>query len=223
MLGLAKGSGMIHPDMATMLGFLFSDVDPAMDLGLALRAATDMSFNRITVDGDTSTNDAVILWSSQRKSLPEGPTAFMENLDSMSLALAKKIAADGEGASKLVRIHVSGASTQTDARQCASTIATSLLVKTAVHGEDPNWGRILAAAGRANVAIDTRKVKVGIGKATLFAEDYPRPEEEPAAREHLEGKEILIWIDLGCGVLEAEAWTCDLSADYVRINADYRT
>lgn len=223
LLGLAKGSGMIHPDMATMLGFLFGDVDPGLDLGLALRAAVDQSFNRITVDGDTSTNDSVILWSSHRKALAGEPTAYIEGLDSVCLSLAKKIAADGEGATKLVRVHVTGASTQSDARLCATTIATSLLVKTAVHGEDPNWGRILAAAGRANVALDTRKVKVGIGEATLFAEDQPHPEAEPEACKHLRGKEVLIWIDLGSGVLEAEAWTCDLSADYVSINADYRT
>jgi len=223
LLGMAKGSGMIHPDMATMLAFLFSDIEPGLELGMALRAAVDMSFNRISVDNDTSTNDAVILWTSARKEMAQGPQAFLKALDEISLALARKIAADGEGATKLVRIHVRGASTQSDARLCAQTIATSLLVKTAVHGEDPNWGRILAAAGRSGAEIDTRKVQVGIGTVTLFEDDHPCPDREPEAAAHMKQPEVLLWVDLGCGVLEAEAWTCDLGADYVRINADYRT
>ncbi len=221
LLGLAKGSGMIHPDMATMLAFLFTDAKTEMTLDLALRAAARQSFLRISVDGDTSTNDSVLLWSSE---LRETDTAgFLEELDSATLDLAKQIVRDGEGATKCITVEVRAAQSLRHAELCARTIAMSPLVKTAVHGQDPNWGRILAAAGRSDVPIDTRKVRVGIGDVVLFENDAPLPENEREAARQLEGKDVRLWVELGTGEQRCEFYGCDLSADYVRINADYRS
>ncbi len=220
--GMAKGSGMIHPDMATMLAFIFSDAQPSLLLPGLLQASVQESFHRITVDGDTSTNDAVLLWTSGRAEQEEN-TLFLEGLDEVCLSLAKQIAADGEGATKLIEVKAMKALMPTHALTVAKTIAQSLLVKTAVHGEDPNWGRILAAAGRAGVPLDTRKMRVGIGDVCLYEEDRPLPENEAKAREHLQGKEVLLWVELGTGEVSTSCWTCDLSKDYIQINADYRT
>ncbi len=225
LLGLAKGSGMIHPDMATMLGFFFTDFDLGAGSHILLRGAVEESFHRITVDGDTSTNDAVLLWSScAREGLaPQDEFAFFHALRDMAVDLGRAIARDGEGASKLIEVRVLGALTPDDATKCARTIAGSSLVRTAVHGEDPNWGRILAAAGRSGARIETRKLRAGIGDVCLFEKDEPCAENEPAAAAHLASKEILLWVDLGAGECDSTCWSCDLTADYIRINADYRS
>ncbi len=222
LIGFAKGSGMIHPDMATMLAFLLSDADPDLDLRALLSGVVNQSFHRITVDGDGSTNDSVFLWTSGRRRLAEGED-FVEGLDALALHLAKEIARDGEGATKLLEVRVGKAFSPIHARACAKAVASSLLVKTAVHGGDPNWGRILAAAGRSGIDLDTRRVRVGIGPVCLFEEDRPRPENEEEAAAHLEGAEVLIWLELGTGECGDSVFTCDLSEEYVRINADYRT
>jgi glutamate N-acetyltransferase/amino-acid N-acetyltransferase len=223
--GIAKGSGMIHPDMATMLVFLFTDASTTADTGIYLRAAVDRSFNMVTVDGDTSPNDSVLLWSSARVQLASGEPEqqFMAGLDTVCRDLALAIARDGEGATKLVTVQVRGARSWIDGKRCAQAIATSPLVKTAIHGEDPNWGRILTAAGRAGIYMVPQQAKVGIGAACLYDQEGPHSDREPDARAHLQGKEVLVWIDLGFGGADVEVYTCDFSADYVKINADYRT
>ncbi|PIE24314.1 MAG: bifunctional ornithine acetyltransferase/N-acetylglutamate synthase [Planctomycetota bacterium] len=225
LLGIAKGSGMIHPNMATMLGFLFGDAELPLELGVLLQAALARSFHLISVDGDTSTNDSLLLWSSAKQNLGDSgdEAAWIEALHDCSRELAKSIVRDGEGAKKLLRVEARGAATGHQAQVAARTIASSLLVRTAVAGEDANWGRILAAAGRSGAEIDTRKAKVGIGEAVLFSDDQPHAAAEAAATEHLRGDEVLLWCDLGCGQESAEYWTCDLTEGYIRINADYRT
>jgi glutamate N-acetyltransferase/amino-acid N-acetyltransferase len=223
-LGFAKGSGMIHPNMATMLGFVLSDLAPELSLDVVLRAATTQSFHRISVDGDTSTNDSLLLWCSKGQALAGADQgAWIGSVNDVTRELAKRIARDGEGAKKFVRVEARGAATGHQADLAARTIASSLLVRTAVAGEDANWGRILAAAGRSGAELDTRKVRVGIGDAVLFADDQPHADAEAAATEHLRGDEVHIWIDLGRGQESAEFWTCDLTDGYIRINADYRT
>ncbi len=222
LVGIAKGSGMIHPDMATMLGFILSDAKPGLLLHGLLQTSVQQSFHRITVDGDTSTNDAVLLWTSGKAEEDEH-ILFLEGLDEVCLSLAKQIARDGEGATKFVEVRVDKALMPTHAIMVGKTIAQSLLVKTAVHGEDPNWGRILAAAGRAGAPLDTRRLRVGIGEVCLYEEDHPLPENEEAAQRHLQGDEVLLWVELGTGEASASCWTCDLSEDYIKINADYRT
>lgn len=223
-LGFAKGAGMIHPDMATMLAFLFTDHMPQIALSLALRASVQQSYNRISVDGDSSTNDAVLLWTSARKEEKEKIEAgFMQTLDLVNRELAKEIARDGEGASKLIEVQVRGAFSTGDAVSCAKAVVTSLLVKTAVHGEDPNFGRILAAAGRSGAKMDTAKLRMGIGETCLFEEDCPFPERKAKAKEELRGAEVLLWLELAAGDAEAVAWGCDLSAEYVSINAKCRS
>ncbi|MFQ5506799.1 MAG: bifunctional glutamate N-acetyltransferase/amino-acid acetyltransferase ArgJ [Planctomycetota bacterium] len=221
-LGLAKGSGMIHPQMATMLAFFLTDIDPsALSADFVLRAVVGETFHHVSVDGDGSTNDSVLLWSSRkRKETEEAGDRFLRTFEEVASDLARAIARDGEGASKLIVVEVRQAISSRQAVECGRTIAGSLLVKTAVHGEDPNWGRILAAAGRSGVNMNTRKLRVGIGPACLFENDRPRPENEALAREHMKGEEVLIWIELAAGDSEACFYGCDLSADYVRINAD---
>jgi glutamate N-acetyltransferase/amino-acid N-acetyltransferase len=223
--GMAKGSGMIHPSMATMLGFLFTDGLTSSDQGIFLRAAVDNTFNCVTVDGDTSTNDSVLLWSSARIPVPEGDAeaSYLRTLERVSENLAREIARDGEGATKLVTVRVTGAGSRLDADRCAHVIATSPLVKTAVFGRDPNWGRILAAAGRSDVYFDPAKASVGIGEACLSDERGPHAEREEAARAHLGGDDVILWVDLGQGNGEARVFTCDFSPGYVQINADYRS
>ncbi len=223
--GVAKGSGMIHPNMATMLGYLLTDGPLAADPRAALRGIADRSFNRLTVDGDTSPNDAVVLWSSHAGGA--GATqqeACARALLDVSRELSKAVAADGEGATRLVTVQVTGAPSEAAAALVARTIATSPLTKTAVHGRDPNWGRILAAAGRAGVAFDAVNARVWIGEADVYSNGKPHPENEEDAHMHLLQKhEVVLGVDLAAGSAGAEAWTCDFSADYVRINADYRS
>jgi glutamate N-acetyltransferase/amino-acid N-acetyltransferase len=226
--GMAKGSGMIEPMMATMLGFVTTDagVEPGL-LQRALRAAVDDTFNAISVDGECSTNDCVFALANGAS----GVTLGEEDYDTLVAALrqvceplAIDIVRGGEGATKLITIRVTGARTREDARITARAIANSPLVKTAVHGGDPNWGRLVAVAGRATRSLVLDRARVRIGTLELFSEGAPHDELAPDAADYLRGKDILLEVDLGTGGSgEARMWSCDLSAEYVRINADYRT
>jgi len=225
--GMCKGAGMIEPMMATMLGFVTTDASvPKPLLDRALREAVDQTFNAITVDGDSSTNDCVLLLASGASGVVVDDTGygtFVEGLTAVCRELALAIVRGGEGATKLVAINVTGAATATEARKAAKVIANSLLVKTAIHGGDPNWGRLICAAGRADVTFDASRAGVTIGSLVLFKDGQPHDELAPAAAEYLKGTELSIGVDLGAGTASSTVWTCDLSAEYVRINADYRT
>jgi glutamate N-acetyltransferase/amino-acid N-acetyltransferase len=223
--GVAKGSGMIHPNMATMLAYLLTDGPLPSDAQGALRTLADQSFHRLTVDGDTSPNDSLLVWSSRGPAAaPTQEAACTSAMLDVARELCRVIAADGEGATRLVTVQVTGAPSEAAAAHVARTIATSPLTKTAVHGRDPNWGRILAAAGRAGVAFDTSKARVWIGEADVYSGGKPHPENEQEAHLHLLQKHaVVLGVDLDAGPHAAEAWTCDFSADYVRINADYRS
>ena len=225
--GMAKGAGMIEPMMATMLGFVTTDAAvPGALLDRALREAVDRTFNAITVDGDSSTNDCVLLLASGASGVvvdEAGYGAFVEGLPAVCRELALAIVRGGEGATKLVAVNVTGAATSAEARKAAKVIANSLLVKTAIHGGDPNWGRLICAAGRAGVAFDASRAAVTIGPLLLFKDGQPHDELAPAAAEYLKGTDLSIGVDLGSGAASSTVWTCDLSAEYVRINADYRT
>ena len=226
--GTAKGSGMIEPKMATMLAFLTTDagVHPAI-LDRALRESGRDTFNAITVDGECSTNDSLFAMASNASGITiddELYPALTAAFAAVSKELALGIVRGGEGATKLITIQVSDAPTVDDARQVARTIANSPLVKTAVHGADPNWGRIIAAAGRAGVTFDVQRATVRIGNVLLFENGLPYDEQAPRAAEYLKASDIRIEVDLGTGGLQsATIWTCDLSAEYVRINGEYRT
>ena len=226
--GTAKGSGMIEPNMATMLGFLTTDasVSPAL-LDRALRESGRDTFNAITVDGECSTNDSLFALASGASGVTvdeELYPALTEAFLAVSRELALGIVRGGEGATKLISIHVRDARSIDDARQVARTIANSPLVKTAVHGADPNWGRIVAAAGRSGVKFDVQRATVHVGGILLFENGLPHDDAAPRAAEHLKGKEIQIEVSLGSGGHQsATIWTCDLSAEYVRINGEYRT
>jgi glutamate N-acetyltransferase / amino-acid N-acetyltransferase len=219
--GFAKGSGMIHPDMATMLAFLLADAVPSGGLPALLQRAADRSFHRVTIDGDTSPNDTLLLWvRGQGCSVP----VFEGAVTRTGQQLARMIARDGEGASRLITVQVHGALDEAEATLVGRTIATSPLVKTAVAGHDPNWGRILAAAGRCGVPFDAGKARVWVGSSELYRDGVPHPEREGAARAHIvECKEVVLGVSLGRGNAQAEVWTCDFTKDYVQINADYRT
>jgi glutamate N-acetyltransferase / amino-acid N-acetyltransferase len=225
--GMCKGAGMIEPMMATMLGFVTTDAAmPKALLDRALREAVDQSFNAITVDGDSSTNDCVLLLSSGASGVTVDDTSyatFVEGLTAVCRQLALAIVRGGEGATKLVQVNVTGAASSTEARKAAKVIANSLLVKTAIHGGDPNWGRLICAAGRAGVTFDASRAGVTMGSIVLFKDGQPHDERAPAAADYLKGAELTIGVDLGAGSASSTVWTCDLSAEYVRINADYRT
>jgi glutamate N-acetyltransferase/amino-acid N-acetyltransferase len=227
--GVAKGSGMIHPNMATMLAYLLTDgplPSGAKDARNLLTTTAAKSFHRLTVDGDTSPNDTMLVWSSRVASTNPSPSdeLLARALLDVSQELCRAIAADGEGATRLMTVQVLGAPSEEAASHVARTIATSPLTKTAVHGRDPNWGRILAAAGRAGVDFDTSKARVWIGDADVYSNGKPHPENERDAHLHLlNNHEVVLGVDLAAGIASAEAWTCDFSADYVRINADYRS
>jgi glutamate N-acetyltransferase/amino-acid N-acetyltransferase len=226
--GMAKGSGMIEPNMATMLGFLTTDakVSPAL-LRRALRESARDTFNAITVDGECSTNDSLFALASGASGVSIDDSsypAFLGAMRAVSLELALGIVRGGEGATKLIAITVRDAQTEDDARRIARTIANSPLVKTAVHGADPNWGRIVASAGRAGVMFDIDRTTVHVGGVLLFENGVPHDEAAPRAAEHLKGGDIRIDVNLGSGGgFAATIWTCDLSAEYVRINGEYRT
>ena len=226
--GIAKGSGMIEPLMATMLAVVTTDaqVSPAL-LQRALAAATDVTFNAISVDGECSTNDCVFAIANGASGVAIGDAdfaLFAEALGRVCEQLAIGIVRGGEGATKLVAVNVTGGRTNAEAKQAARAIANSLLVKTAVHGADPNWGRLVAVAGRAGVEFDLGHARVQIGDVELFAGGRPFDDRAPLASEHLKGADVSLHVDLGTGGSgTARMWTCDLSAEYVKINAEYRT
>jgi glutamate N-acetyltransferase / amino-acid N-acetyltransferase len=226
--GIAKGSGMIEPNMATMLGFLTTDanVPPAL-LHRALAESARDTFNAITVDGECSTNDSLFALASGASGVTIDERTYsllLDGLLAVSRALAIGIVRGGEGATKLIEITVKGARSTDDARRVARTIANSPLVKTAVHGADPNWGRIVASAGRSGVTFDVDRTTVHVGGVLLFENGLPHDDASPRAAEHLKGAEISIDVNVGTGGgAAATIWTCDLSAEYVRINGEYRT
>ena len=225
--GVAKGSGMIHPNMATLLAFVVTDASvPREELAAMVKRAADRSFNAISVDGDTSTNDMLLV-------LANGASGSATDRDTLTQVevlisgvcdiLAREIVADGEGATKVFAVHVTGAASDDDARRAARTITTSNLVKTAIHGSDPNWGRILAAAGRSGAQVDDRRASVKIGPLDVFRDGRPVPFDPAALRQVFSQPSIDIDVELGLGTGEATAWGTDLSEEYVRINADYTT
>jgi glutamate N-acetyltransferase/amino-acid N-acetyltransferase len=229
--GMAKGSGMIAPNMATMLAFVTTDaaVSPAV-LRSALSRAADRSFNRISVDGDTSTNDMVaVLANGESGAQPltqvGGPhyKAFYAALEQMLVTLSKMIVKDGEGATKFIEINVTGAADEASAVRAARAIANSNLVKTAIHGEDANWGRILAAVGYSGIDFDPAKVEIFFGGVPILRRNYTIDFSEEEAKKVLSRKEITITVSLQQGEGSASFWTCDLSKAYVDINANYRT
>jgi glutamate N-acetyltransferase/amino-acid N-acetyltransferase len=228
--GMVKGAGMIHPDMATMLCFLTTDapVDAAF-LRQALRRAAGISFNMLSIDGDGSTNDTMLIMANGAaggKVIAKGtPRAesFQQALDRLCIHLARESARDGEGATKLIEVKVMGAASQQDARLAARTIVGSMLVKTAVHGSDPNWGRVLAAAGRSGAAVDAEKMELYLGDTRVVKDGAPVPFDKKRAVEHLDGKEVMMALNLHLGRGAATAWGCDLSEEYVKINAEYTT
>lgn len=232
--GMSKGSGMIHPNMATMLAFVTCDaaVAPSLWQDMVSRAA-DNSFNQITVDGDTSTNDMLLALANGRSGAPGimvASTPEAQKLEAMltevCIYLAKAIARDGEGATCLIEITVSGASDQKAARQVAKTIAGSSLVKSAIFGCDPNWGRIAAAAGRAGVAFDQNQLHIQLGDFVMMAAGTPLDYDRNSASNYLKSKKgdtVEIKVSIGNGQGTGTAWGCDLSYDYVKINAEYTT
>jgi glutamate N-acetyltransferase/amino-acid N-acetyltransferase len=227
--GMAKGAGMIHPRMATMLCVITTDAPLGRAQARRLLArSVERSFNSITVDGDTSTNDCVLLLAGGAAGGRMAPgsraeRAVSEAIDRVCLDLAEAVAADGEGARKLIQVIVTGARSEDDARCVARTIASSMLVKTAVHGGDPNWGRVLAAAGRSGVRLDASAVALSIGGHPVARADGPCPRGERPAARHLRGRKVRIELRIGRGRASARALGCDLSADYVAINANYRS
>ena len=225
--GAAKGSGMIEPMMATMLGFITTDAAvPQTLLERALRDVVNDTFNAITVDGECSTNDCVMALANGASGVTIDEAsyeAFAEALRAVCLPLALGIVRGGEGATKLVTVNVIGAATPDDARRCAKAIANSPLVKTAIHGGDPNWGRLIAVAGRAGVAFELQRAAVTIGPIVLFKDGRPYDEAAPEAANYLKNDELTVSVDLGVGSASSTVWTCDLSAEYVKINAEYRT
>lgn len=229
-LAIGKGAGMVHPDMATTLAFVVTDAAiEGKALRAVLQAATDATFNRISVDGDTSTNDAIVAMASGlaggKPLTGTGERALRDAFSEVLGSIAQQIVADGEGANHVARIEVSGLRDSKGALQVARTVATSLLVKTAMHGKDPNWGRLLAAAGRAGVAFELEKSSVWLGDVCIFrdGESLLSDETEEAASKVMAEPHYTIRLVLGTGDGSAHYDTCDLGHDYVTINADYRT
>jgi len=225
--GIAKGAGMIHPNMATLLVFVTTDaaIDAARLQG-AVAAAARGSFNAISVDGDTSTNDTLLVLANGASGVAIGAAelpAFAAGLADVCLELSRAIVADGEGVTKVFEVRVAGAATEADATMAARTITTSNLVKTAIHGGDPNWGRILAAAGRSGARVDASRASVRIGGIAVFATGSLQPVDDAAIRAVFAEPEIVVEVDLGLGDGAARAWGTDLSAEYVKINAEYTT
>src|SRR5229473_5026999 len=229
--GIAKGAGMIHPDMATLLGVITTDAvsEPGV-LGPFLKRVADRSFNAISVDGDTSTNDTVLLLANGASGIDPSRDgamwkAFEDAVLMVARALALAIVQDGEGATKLLEIHVINAPTETAAREVGRAIARSALVKTAIYGADPNWGRILAAAGAAGVPLPVDRLRLEVAAAddwlTLATAGATAHPDLARARAIFAQKTIRLRLDLGIGRAEAVVWTCDLTPEYVRINADY--
>jgi glutamate N-acetyltransferase / amino-acid N-acetyltransferase len=228
--GAAKGSGMIHPNMATMLGFLTTDANISSEhLTVALKDVTNTTFNQITVDGDTSTNDMVLVMANgaagNQLLNPDHPDwpVFVDLLKESCASLAKQIARDGEGATKLIEISVKGAMSDEEARMIGKQIAGSNLVKTAVYGADANWGRIIGAIGQSQASVNPKTVDISLGEITMLKGSTPIAFDEDQAREYLMKDKVEIFVDLHVGEGKGMAWGCDLSYDYVKINASYRT
>jgi glutamate N-acetyltransferase/amino-acid N-acetyltransferase len=224
--GIAKGSGMIEPNMGTMLAFLYTDASiPKKNLDNCLRKSIDKSFNMIVVDGDTSTNDMAVISATGYNECDE--KTFQQGLDQVCISLAKMIARDGEGATKLIDATVKGALSLKDARAAAKAIVRSPLVKTAIFGKDPNWGRVIAAAGYSGAELDQDKISLRFsdGKQEVLLVDSGKIIEGKLAalKSIMENDEIFIEVDLALGNHEATAWGCDLTYDYVKINAMYTT
>jgi glutamate N-acetyltransferase/amino-acid N-acetyltransferase len=229
--GIAKGAGMIHPNMATMLCFITTDAAvTAPVLQQALRDAVNLSFNMITVDGDTSTNDMIAVLANgaagnaviDSMSHPDYP-AFFTALKTTATYLAQQVVRDGEGATKFLEITVQGANDFEQAKQAAMSIAKSPLVKTAFFGQDPNWGRILCAAGYSGSTVDPWKTSLTIGGVDIVRNGLGIPYDEQALRKIMAETDIAITVDLGLGAAEATVWTCDFSYEYVKINGEYHT
>lgn len=223
-VGVAKGSGMIHPDLATMFGFLLTDaaLESADEATRLLRDSCRVTFNRLSVDGDTSPNDTVLLWSTGATAVPASVLAT--GLTGVGTDLCRAIAADGEGASRLVTLRVAGAASEEEATHVGRVLATSPLCKTAITGRDPNWGRFISAACRAGVEVDPARMRLSIGGSAVFRDGEPLVAGEAEAHRVLrEQEEVVVELELGRGEAEATVWSCDLTAAYVSINADYRT
>ncbi len=226
--GIAKGSGMIHPNMATLLSFLSTDamVSPEF-LRKALKTAVDMSFNMITIDGDTSTNDMVsIIANGEAGNISvneRNGRVFQAALNQVCKYLARSIAGDGEGATKLIEVEVIGARNITDARKAARTIAGSALIKTAIHGNDPNWGRIVAALGRSGAHFEEQRLDVSLQGTQVLKQGNPVPFVKENLSRKLKTNKVYIQLDLNVAGGEATGWGCDLSQEYVTINSDYTT
>lgn len=229
-LGCTKGAGMIHPNMATMLAFLATDaaISPAL-LDRALRSTVATTFNAITVDGDTSTNDTVTLLANGESGAPaitsgsDGWKKFCAALETVCKSLALQIVADGEGAQRVIEVEVRGAPSDRAAKEIAFTIANSPLVKTALAGADPNWGRILAAAGRAGVPFDFGRVDITLAGLKVCRRGRENPFNERVAHRKMLAKHVPIVVDLRSGRGRARVWTCDFTTEYIHINASYRT
>jgi len=228
---MAKGSGMIHPNMATMLGFITTDVaiEPEL-LQKTLKEVTEGTFNMVTVDGDTSTNDSLFILANGRAgnkllsaATDPGYKEFVEALTYVCTDLAKKIAKDGEGATKFLTVRVEGAKSLEDARKAARTIAASSLVKAAVYGKDANWGRLICALGYSGIDFDPMKVDMYLGPIQMMEKGSSLVFSEEEAKKYFEEDDITAVIRLNEGIYEAEAWGCDLTHEYVSINADYRS
>jgi glutamate N-acetyltransferase/amino-acid N-acetyltransferase len=249
LLGCAKGAGMIHPNMATMLAFVLTDAAvPPVLLRRALRNVADRTFNCVSVDGDTSTNDTLTVFANGASGASVGAgqrvrpgvkrahtqvrsyLQFIAALETVCRSLAMQIASDGEGAKRLVEIHVRGARNERDAKRAAETIATSPLVKTALAGADPNWGRILAAAGRSGIRFDPNRASIWLAGIKVFARGRPLPMNDAAVSRAMDKTFVPIVVDLGvphplplAPSPSSRIWTCDFTHDYVTINASYRT
>lgn len=230
MAGVAKGSGMIHPNMATMLAFITTDAQISETLLQEMLAdKTETTFNQITVDGDTSTNDMVLLLANGLAENPviekntEAYKKFLEMFQLVSETLAKMIAKDGEGATKLIEVQVVGALNETEARLVAKKVVGSSLVKTAMFGEDPNWGRIICAVGYAGSHTDPEKIDMWIGDQQLLKHSQPQEFDEITMKQTLEKEKICITVDLNIGEQSGKAWGCDLTYKYVEVNALYHT
>lgn len=231
--GMAKGSGMINPDMkpqATMLSFILTDMRTRRKyIKKVLAEVIDSTFNSITVDGDTSTNDMVVILANgtenNRKVDEKSPDAktFEKGLHMLCQSLARKIVEDGEGATKVVSVKVSGAKTESEAKKCAKSIADSLLVKTALHGEDPNWGRVLAVVGYSGVSIKTEKVSINYNGVAVIKNGSPVKIDSRKLKTQAKKKEIVLKVGLGAGKAKSAVLTTDLSEEYVKLNAEYHT
>jgi len=228
--GVAKGSGMIHPDMATLLCFLTTDARVDLNfLKLALRKAVDISFNMVSIDGDTSPSDMVLIMANGlagNETISQGSRqadAFQQALNQLCIHLAKAIARDGEGATKLIEVTVSGAPSVAEARIAARTVVSSPLVKAAVHGSDPNWGRVVVALGRSGVEVVESKVDLHLGDIPVVRAGCPLPFDEKEVVRVFDGNEVSIVLNLNLGSATATAWGCDLSEEYVTINSQYMT